>query len=50
VNNDKNLFRDVSKEYNYLFKMQTFTYKKYYKNLSIYNKSRKMKEKGFKYL
>jgi hypothetical protein len=34
----------------FLFKMKTFTYKKYYKNLSLYNKSRKMKEKGYKYL
>lgn len=34
----------------FCFVMRTFCYKKYYKNLSLYNKSRKMKEKGFKYL
>jgi hypothetical protein len=34
----------------YIFKVKTITYKKYYKNLSIYNKSRKMKEKGYKFL
>jgi len=34
----------------FIFKVKTIAYKKYYKNLSIYNKSRKMKEKGYKYL
>lgn len=50
VNNDNNIINDLNEKYHYLFKMKTFVYKKYYKNLSLYNKSRKMKEKGFKYL
>ena len=43
TNVDLDLYRPI-------FCMKTFSYKKYYKNLSLYNKTRKMKEKGFKYL
>lgn len=47
---DKGIIVSNEKQDNYIFKMKTICYKKYYKNLSLYNKSRKMKEKGFKYL
>lgn len=43
------LIDDYNKD-DFIFKVKTISYKKYYKNLSLYNKSRKMKEKGFKYL
>ena len=50
LDNDNNKFIQKKINEDFIFKMKTITYKKYYKNLSIYNKSRKMKEKGYKYL
>jgi hypothetical protein len=50
INNDNNIFIQKKIDNDFIFKSKTISYKKYYKNLSLYNKSRKMKEKGFKYL
>ena len=50
VDNENNIFMQNKMLKDYIFKVKTITYKKYYKNLSIYSKTSKMKEKGYKYL
>jgi len=50
LNNTNNILIQQKINYEYIFKMKTIIYKKYYKNLSLYNKSRKKKEKGYRFL